>query len=179
GTPVLANGTVSSLAGLKLCQTNSTQVSPAIASNGTDYFVAWQDDRNLATSGYDIYGLHVDGAGNVPAGQANGVALVTAAGTQSTPALAWASASAQYLLAWADRRNGSTFAVYGHAYSGSGSAAGAESPISLANAVGEAPAAASDGTNWFVSWDDTADVFGAIVAPGGGVTQRVSVANGA
>src|SRR5206468_7926 len=156
---------VASPAGIKLCQTNSTQISPTIASSGSDYFVAWQDDRNLATSGYDIYGLHVDGAGSVPPAEANGVGLVTAAGTQNAPALAWAATSARYLLAWADRRSGS-FAAYGHAYAGDGSSASADFAISLANDVGEAPAVASDGTNWFVSWDDTANVLGAIVTPG-------------
>jgi hypothetical protein len=62
-------------------QVNS-QTWPSVASDGTNYLVVWQDGRDAAT-GYDIFGARVDSSGNVL--DANGIAISTAAGDQTSP----------------------------------------------------------------------------------------------
>jgi hypothetical protein len=70
---------------------------PTVAFNGTHHFVIWQDQRN---GDYDLYGARVDPGGRLL--DPDGVAVIRAAGRQTSPALSWNGA--QYLLAWADNR---------------------------------------------------------------------------
>lgn len=67
------NGRAVSLSGVPLGDeqiisqaTTNTRFYPAVASNGTDFFVVWQENSNYATSYSDIHGRQVgiDGAGN-------------------------------------------------------------------------------------------------------------------
>jgi hypothetical protein len=74
--------------------------SPAVTSNGADYLVVWQDTRNNATTGTDIYGALVGASGSVTTG---GIEISKTAGEQSDPAVAYNGA---YLVAWLDRRAG-------------------------------------------------------------------------
>jgi len=72
------------------------QGNPAVACNGTDFFVVWEDSRNVAMTGADIYGTRATAAGVVlsPAG----VVIANTAGSEISPAVA-ANAD-QYLVAW-------------------------------------------------------------------------------
>ena len=76
-----------------------TQGNPAVAWNGVDYLVAWQDDR--AGSGTDIFAARVqpDGTLRDPAG----ILVSGAAGNQLDPVAASVSASGgSWLLLWRD-----------------------------------------------------------------------------
>ena len=82
----------------------SDQDDPAVAANGADYFVVWDDNRNATT---DIYGTRLTGNGGV--GDPNGIAISTAPGLQYTPTIAKLN---DYLVAWVDGRNPVTL-IYG------------------------------------------------------------------
>ena len=72
------------------------QENPAVACNGTDFFVVWEDSRNVGTTGSDIYGTRVTAAGVVL--NPTGVVIANTAGSEISPAVA-ANAD-QYLVAW-------------------------------------------------------------------------------
>jgi hypothetical protein len=84
--------------------TGTQLAQPTVAWDGTNYLVAWQ--ASSSTNGLDIVGKWVSASGVVPDAQ---LAISTAAGDQSTPALAWDGAN--YVVTWQDHR-GSTDDVY-------------------------------------------------------------------
>ena len=71
-------------------------------------FLGWADQRNLATTGRDVYLQHVRSNGTPdPAWPVGGRAVCTAAGTQITPELA-SDGAGGVILVWTDRRDSLT-----------------------------------------------------------------------
>ena len=68
GVRVSGSGTVLDAAGLIISGVNGHQRNPAVAFDGTNYLVVWEDTRNSSTA--DIFGARVSPTGNVldPAG---------------------------------------------------------------------------------------------------------------
>jgi hypothetical protein len=77
--------------------TDSNEVAPAVASNGTGFLVVWADGRS-ASSAYDVYGARVGAAGTVVT---NDIKVGVAKGSQRIPSVAW---NGEYLVAWIDNR---------------------------------------------------------------------------
>lgn len=85
----------------------NAEMFPAVASNGTDYFVVWEDWRSAAPG--DVYGVRVGADGKVPSDDQAGVLIAVAApaGSDSNvhhvqPAIAYGGGT--YLVSWTDRR---------------------------------------------------------------------------
>jgi MYXO-CTERM domain-containing protein len=81
--------------------------TPAIASNGVEYLVVWEDTRNNPYNpiqGHyvtDIYGVRVDAGGNVL--DPSALAISTASASQLHPAVA--SNGTDFMVVWYDYRN--------------------------------------------------------------------------
>jgi len=158
------------------------QVRPAIAWNGVDYLVVWED-----YSGGDA---NISGARVTPAGavlDAVGILISSAANDQLTPAVAYDGAN--WLVVWSDFRSGTTDDVYAARVTAGGSVL---DPIGIPVAQGTGdqldPAVAWSGFNYLVVWDDSriagnADIFASRVTAGGivldGTGVPVSTASGA
>ena len=102
GVRISANGTVLDPSGLQISTASGAQYSPAVAFGGTDYLVAWTDERSAVDR--DIYGARVTSQGAVL--DPEGLAVSVEPGDQRDPAVA--SDTASYLVAWADERDPST-----------------------------------------------------------------------
>jgi len=78
------------------------------------YLVVWEDRRDTATRGYDIYGrlLHV---GGTPAGGDFRVSRGDTTVHETAPAVAWSPAAEEWLVVWGDHRNWATrnWDIYG------------------------------------------------------------------
>ncbi len=92
------------LNGRLVCNAAGNQSSPKVVSDGAGgVIVAWQDSR--AGTASDIYAHHLRGDGALdPAWSANGLAVCTAAGVQSSIAIVGDAAGGALLL-WRDTRN--------------------------------------------------------------------------
>lgn len=149
---------------------------PAVANGGSDYLVAWQDDRGGA--GYDIYGARVSGGGAVQ--DAAGIALSTAVNVQSSPAVAWNGTS--FLAVWQDLRSGTTADISGARVTVAGTVQDAAGIALSTLANGELrPAAASDGTDYLVVWQESRDgierdIYGVRVSGAGVVLDAAGFA---
>lgn len=107
---------------------------PQVAWNGArnEYLVVWEDWRNAATSGSDIYGrrLRADGSFAAPDFRVSGAD----AGVEETrPAVAWGAAANRYLVAWEDRRllyGGVERGIYGRWVGAAGSPLGSAVRVS-------------------------------------------------
>ena len=84
GTRVLANGTVSTPAGVAYCTATGEQSYPSLAFMGTQYLVAWEDDRSGSS---DVYAVRVARTGT-RVGAANGFAIASGTLSQWRPAVA-------------------------------------------------------------------------------------------
>ena len=146
--------------GVPLCSTGGPQFEPAAISDGAGgAIVTWIDRR---AGNYDIYAQHVDGTGT-PTWGAGGVAICTAAGDQTVPAIFSdlrnsALAHPGAIIAWQDARSG-TPNIYAQAVDGLGALRWA------ANGVAVAPVAAAQ-TNPVITTDGAT---GLITAPKGAI----------
>ncbi|MCY1075824.1 Ig-like domain-containing protein [Archangium lansingense] len=177
GARIAANGSVQDPSGIPISTAANTQKTPALASNGTDYLVVWQDYRN--SNQIDLYGTRVNASGTVL--DVSGLALSTAIKSQLSPAVA--SNGTDYLVVWGDTRNGTAGDVYGTRVT-SGGAVLDPSGLALSTAAsGEgSPAVASNGTDYLVAWMDSRngtsnfDIFGTRVTPSGEVQEPSGLA---
>ena len=179
GSRVSTAGVVSDPLGFPIASATGNATNPAVASNGTDYLVAWQDDRNGSST--DIYGTRVTATGLVTDGAATGLALSTATGYQQNPAVA--SNGTDYLVAWDDYRNGSYSDIYGTRVTAAGVVTdGAAAGLALSTATNHqtGPAVASTGTDYLVVWADYRsgtfpDIYGTRVTSAGAVTDDAAI----
>jgi MYXO-CTERM domain-containing protein len=169
GTRVSTAGAVLDAAGIAVTSGATFAATPALAFDGTNYLVVWSQLDGAANTG--IYAARVSAAGAVL--DAPSFPVTTASGDQNTPSVAFNGTN--FLVVWADFRNGATSDVYGARVTTAGVRLDA-SGIVIANAAGaqERPVVVFDGRESFVTWQDTRgghsdDVYGARVRVNGAV----------
>ncbi len=81
--------------------TRNSQIQPEIASNGEDFLVVWDDDRNEAGGASDVLGVRLDLEGD----PLDLEALAIGAGPSPQVFAGVASDGTDYLVVWADNRN--------------------------------------------------------------------------
>jgi len=163
GARVSQSGTVIDPIGIPFSTAANYQYSPAVAFDGTNYLVVWQDYHS--GSEYDIYGVRVNQSGTVidPAG----IAISTSSRWQSLPSVTFGGTN--YLVTWEDQRSSIYYSdVYGARISQSGTVLDPDGiPISTARDYQGYPSVAFDGINYMVVWQDRRnggnDIYGARV----------------
>ena len=173
GSRVTSGGAVLDSSGIAISTAAGSQYSPAVAYDGTNFLAVWQDHRNDTA---DIYGARVTPAGGVL--DPVSVAISTAASYQYSPAVAYGGSN--FLVVWQDSRNGS-YDIYGARVTHAGAVRDPSGiAISTAASYQYSPAAAYDGTNFLVVWQDSrnglSDIYGARVTPAGGVLDPAGIA---
>ncbi|MFO0547308.1 MAG: DUF4215 domain-containing protein [Polyangiaceae bacterium] len=147
----------------------NTPHAPAVASNGSDYLVVWQDVS-------DVRGARVDATGTVL--DTPSLVVSAAPNSQATPSVA--SNGADYLVVWDDSRSGSGIDIYGARVTTDGAVLDtAGLPISLGT-NSQQSAVASDGADYFVVWADRRsgsnyDVYGSRVTTSGAVLNPMGI----
>ncbi|HTW92002.1 MAG TPA: hypothetical protein VMH22_09870 [bacterium] len=177
-TLVTQQGSVILPNGFLVSNTANGQFSPAIGFNGTNFLLAWQDERGSFPPELGIYGTRITPGGAVL--DSTPLGLCTASGQQVVPSVGLDSSN--FLVVWQDLRNGGTTDIYGTRVSPAGTVldAGGIAVTRAANGQG-VPAVAFDGTNALAVWQDERnvvgepDIYGARVAPGGGVLDTSGI----
>jgi hypothetical protein len=93
-------------AGIRVCGAPDLQERPAVAFDGTNFLVVWQDFRN--GKDYDIYAARVSPQGRVL--DADGFPVICRPGNQARPAVAYAGG--HFVVAWMDARQYPVYGVY-------------------------------------------------------------------
>jgi len=111
GTIVPSSGPAASLSNLLvISQATTNQVLPAVAGNGTNFFVVWQDLRIKRAFPGNVFGTPVNLEGNSL--NRNGIAIgPLSANAQGDPAVAFDGKN--YLAVWSDSRNSTSSDIYG------------------------------------------------------------------
>src|SRR6266545_2102639 len=163
GARVSPDGTVLDETGIPISTAPGVQWAPVVSWSGSEFLVAWADERNRVESGSDVYGSRLTADGTVldPAG----IAISTAPAHQHQVAVA--SRGDNFLVVWIDERFGAQEDdVYGARVADDGTVLDAGGiPISTEPQDAYAPSVASDGTNYLVAWGDPRgnDIYGARV----------------
>jgi hypothetical protein len=170
GTQVGSDGTVADVGGIAISTAADWQQEPVITSNGSDFFVAWDDHRSGGS--WDVYGTLIDAAGTVLS--PTGTVISNAGQPLPVPAVAWNGTN--YAVVWEDPRSSG----YGDIYTTRVSAAGAvldPSGVLVSNATydQQGPALAATGTDFFAVWTDgrtlNSDVYGSRITGAGVVSD--------
>jgi len=169
---VSANGVVLDPAGMVVSEALAGQNLPAVVFSGVNYFVAWQDYRNVQ---WDIYGTRVDAT--VSALDTAGIAI-SVVGTDLYDA-AIGFDGTNYLVVWVDDSDG-LWDLYGARVSADGEVIDTGAfPVSTAPEIQRAPAMAFDGTDYLIVWEDTRngsrDIYGTRVSVGGEVLDTAGI----
>jgi hypothetical protein len=152
------------------------QIFPAAAYDGTNYLVAWQDNRCGLSDVYDIYGIRLDGTGIIV--DSISIPISTAPWNQYEPSIAYDGTN--YLVVWQDYRN-EDYDIYGARVEQSGiliDTAG----FAISTAIGfqRKISLAFDGTNYLVVWTDyrngNYDIYGARISQSGTVLDSNGIA---
>jgi hypothetical protein len=176
GTRVSPNGLVLDHDGIPISTVKYRQGVPAVASDGTNFLVAWQDYRDQLTKNPDIWGARVAANGTVL--DAGGLQIVNDNFYDDVPHIAFNGSN--YLVVWHAFTNlsgSSNYDVQGQMVSPAGSLTGSTVNISVAAANQLYPKVASNGDNFLVVWEDyrdsgtnSNDIYGQLVAANGVLT---------
>jgi hypothetical protein len=180
GARVNQDGFVVDTAGIAISTMTNEQRRPALAFDGTNHFVVWEDFRSEYQ--WDVYGAKVDQAGAVL--DSNGITVSSSVNRQETPSAAFDGTN--YLVVWADERGDpEEFDIYGALLNQTGVANDSTYivVIAISTAAGWQgnPAVAFDGTNYLVVWADERngiypDIYGTRVSPTGTVFDTNGIA---
>jgi hypothetical protein len=151
GTRVTRDGTVVDANGIVIAAAPRGQINPAIAFDGTNYLVAWQDVR--LGGDYDVRVARVTPAGAVL--DRNGVIVSGGPTNETRPAVVFDGQT--FVVAWEDQRSGTTPAVYAARVTRDGGVVDG-SGIPVSPAAGAHPAVAFDGEYTLVAWHDPSAV---------------------
>jgi large repetitive protein len=140
--------------------TGATSMSGDVTSNGSEYFVVWQDQRH--DRNYDIYGTRVTSEGAVS--DTGGIKIRIATGLQQNPVVAWVGNG--YLVAWEDVVTASNTDIHAAFVSTSGTVTQLGG-IAATAANETAPRIAGRGSEALVVWSSGGtDVYGAMYSAG-------------
>jgi hypothetical protein len=167
GARVTPGGMVVDTSGIALVVDSAWQTRPAVAWDGTNFFLFWVE-RRTDVSG-DIYGARVTSGGVVL--DSAGFPVSDASNLQDSPGLA--CGNDEILVVWHDMRSGLDTDVYGSRISKTGEVLDSAG-IAIADAANFQwhPRVAFDGTNYLVAWKEQAahgDIYCGRVGTGGNV----------
>jgi len=148
------------------------QGTPAVAFDGTNYLVVWEDERYGTT---DIYGARIAPGGTVL--DVTGFAISRADRHQRNPSVIFGGT--EYLVVWEDYRY-SSYDIFGARVTTDGTVLDTTG-IAISTAAGYqlSPCVAYDGTNYLVAWEYQGvdyDLYGARVSSAGTVLDPSGIA---
>lgn len=170
GARINTSGTVLDANGITISTAANYQFSPAVAANGPDWLVTWQDRRN-GTGTDDIYAARVQANGSVP--DTMGIVVNAAAGVQLAPAVA--ADGTNYMVTWRDENSTE---IWGARVTPAGAVLDMTA-FKISTGGGSTPAMAFNGTNYLVAWTkptNSNDIFGSRVTPSASVLDSGALA---
>ncbi len=174
GARVTPEATLLDTADIAIARAPGGQRFPALAFDGANFLVVWEDSRN---GGSDVYGARVTPQGQVV--DSAGIAISQASDYQGSPAVAFDGSN--LLVVWGDARGGIDSDIYGARVTPEGEVLdSAGFVISQAADDQGAPAVGFDGENFLAVWEDSrsdrlGDIHGARIGPQGTVLDTAGI----
>lgn len=149
---------------IRVADTSCSLIAPAVATDGKDFLVVWQQPLSVRAARVSHDGRLLDSAPILPS---NALAFVNCMSTP--PGIAWNGTN--YLVVWADGSN-----VYGSRITSGGAVLDARPVFGGTNNTAVEPRVASNGRDFMVAWTDPSHLLihagrltgtGALLEPGG------------
>jgi hypothetical protein len=158
--------------GIAVTTAANDQLDPDVASNGSVSLVVWQDRRDQATSGFDIYGAIVTPGGTI--GVAD-IPICTQTGDQNRPAVAWDGANGVFVVVWSDLRVAGNADIFATRVDAAGNVLDGTGVQVSGAANGQfTPDIAASGSQLLAVWDDrrtdTGDIYGSRLTAAGSLS---------
>jgi large repetitive protein len=147
----------------------SDQGEASAATDGTNVFVVWTDNRGVADD--DIMATRMTPTGDVI--DAPGIPVSDQAGSENQAAVVWNGVS--YFVVWRLESAGLQWNIYGARVSPTGEVLDDPIPLGTTPLQEREPSVAWDGTNHLVVWSDGADIVGRRVALDGEILDDVPI----
>ena len=176
GARINTQGIVLDTLGIPISVINNDQKNPAVAFDGTNYFVVWEDNR-INQYNYDIYGARVTPDGVLL--DTGGIAIAEAQEYQIHPRVIFGRTN--YFVVWEDYRNDNG-EIYGCRVDQNGVVIDTGGIAILPSSNFRCnPAVAFDGNNYLVLWQESRpgtywDIYGARVTQTGMVIDSMGIA---
>ena len=155
GARVTRSGVVLDPDGIPIARDSGNQDEPAVAFDGSDYLVVWQDAGRDSTG--DIRGARVNPAGVVL--DTVRIPISCAASAQANPSVSFGDSVC--LVAWDDSGRTAGRRIFCARVSRAGRVLDSNGiKVSVTDTEQTDPAIAFDGTNFLLSWDDLPDASG-------------------
>ncbi|HTG01426.1 MAG TPA: CFI-box-CTERM domain-containing protein, partial [Nitrospirota bacterium] len=109
------------------------------------FLVAWSDNRNSGSSGFDIYGALVNSDGSLySTASGSNFVISNASAAQTSPSVVYESGNGRFLVVWSDQRNNASTSadIYGQYVNVDGTMAGSEFIIASTTTQENIPSAA-------------------------------------
>lgn len=176
GARITSTGVLVDPAGIPLSAAAFWKASPAIAFDGTQFFVAWVDyqsgQRNVSATRVKPDGTALDPAG-----------IAVSRGNWTEDRVAIASNGAGTLVAWDDLRNGNTDLFAARIDSNGTVLDDGGIPLSTAAQSQTGAALASNGADYFAAWEDhrggSTEIVGARLTSSGVLLDPLGISIGA
>jgi hypothetical protein len=158
--------------GIDISNAANCQSEPSIGFNDINYLVAWQDYRNES---WDIYAQMVDTLG---APIDTSIAVSTKEDSQINPSVT--GGYPNYLIVWESLGSDSSWDVFGARVDQAGFVLDtAAIPIAIDAYFQKHPAAAFDGANYLVVWEDSnsyyPDIYGVRIDTSGALLGQIAI----
>jgi hypothetical protein len=166
GSRLNQSGIVLDTSSIMISNVTNSQNSPSVTSNGTDYFVVWEDRRN--GSYYNIYGARVSQTGEIL--DTMGIAISSVNYNQHSTSVVFDGTN--YLVVWYEQYSGVQWDIFGARVSQYGVVLDPEGIAISTDTIAQAyPAVSFNGSNYLVVWEDyrnrNFDIYGARVNQAG------------
>ena len=183
GSRILTTPTLVDVPGIELARSANGQRQVAVAADSANYLVVWSDDRGGAQA---IYGARVSGATGASL-DPSGILLSSGGRSEWSPAVAFNGTD--YLVVWHDLRP--DYGIWGTRVTTAGTVLDPAGLDLFTQAGGNGVAfsagldVASDGSGWFVAWEDARsagptdnaiDIYGGRVSAAGTALDASGIA---
>ncbi len=171
GARVTSGGLLLDSGSIYISLAPNTQNDPSVATDGSNFFVVWSDDRNGEMT---IYGTRIDAQGAVI--DSEGILIST--GATYHPCVTFYNMN--YFVVWSKQVDYYNWHIY-CAWVNTDGVVIDTTGIAISPTPGrqDYPSVAFDGTNYLVVWEDnrngTWDIFGARVSPDGVVLDTAGL----
>ncbi len=128
---------------------NPTNSSIAYSATANEWFVVWKEQVGAGTNQNDILGQRISASGTLVG---SAFSIVGSVSDVYNPTVSWASSVNRYLVAWTGPDGGTSYNTFGRVVNANGTFFTGTFTIGSDTALDTRPAAAFDGTNWYVAW---------------------------
>jgi uncharacterized protein (DUF2141 family) len=112
---------------------NHANMHQSVSDGAGGTFVVWRDNRNSATSDFDIYAQYFNASG-VAQWTADGIPVCTATGLQTYPYVI-TDGNGGIVVGWLDKRNGSDFDIYAQKLNAAGTVQWTANGVAISTAT--------------------------------------------